>query len=102
MINLQDLNQAERDTYQMLLDNYKAKQLEVKDVRIAITNMKNSVALEIAKTPYEEKDKIIKLQARIENYIALEMLFEAPEKAELAIRQAEANLERSIEQNRKK
>jgi hypothetical protein len=49
----------------MLLDNLKARQLEVKDVRVAMTSMKNAVALEISRTPYEEKDKIIKLQARI-------------------------------------
>lgn len=48
--------------------------LEVSDIRKHITDMKNSVALEMARTPYEEKDKIIKLQARMENYILLESI----------------------------
>lgn len=97
MINLQDLTPSERDTYQMLLDNLKARQLEVKDVRVAMTSMKNAVALEISRTPYEEKDKIIKLQARIENLIALETIFESPEIAEKALNEALKKLEKKAE-----
>lgn len=99
LINLVDLNEVERQTYESLYEAYKSQQLEVSHIKNAITKMKNSVAYDMAKTSVEEREKIIKLQARIENLIALETLFEAPEIAEKAYKQAISNLQKAKERN---
>lgn len=97
LINLIDLNEIERETYERLYTNYKNAQIEVSDVRKEITKLKNAVTYEIAKTSVEEKEKIIRLQARIENLISLETIFEAPEIAEKAYKQAISNLQKAKE-----
>lgn len=97
LINLIDLNEIERQTYETLYNAYKSQQLEVHDIKLAITKMKNAVAYDLAKTSVEEKEKIIKLQARVENLISLETLFEAPELAEKSFKQALVNLKNAQE-----
>jgi len=97
LLNLIDLNEVERQSYEQLYENYKSKQLEVKDVRETITKMKNAVTYELVKTPITETEKIIKLQARIENLIGLEVIFETPEIAEKQFQTALHNLRKNTE-----
>jgi len=97
LLNLIDLNEVERQSYEQLYENYKSKQLEVKDVRESITKMKNAVTYELAKTSITETEKIIKLQARIENLMGLEVIFEAPEIAEKQFQVALQNFKKHNE-----
>ena len=101
LLNLVDLNEIERETYEQLYNNFKAKSLEVKDIKDAIVRMKNAVTHELVRTSVEDKEKIIKLQARIENLMGLEVLFEGSEMAERQYQLALQNLNKQKERNQK-
>jgi len=99
LLNLVDLNEIEKQTYEQLYNNFKSQQLEVKDIKDAITRMKNAVVYDLTKTSVEDKEKIIRLQARIENLMGLEVILEAPEIAEKHYQLAIQNLKKQKERN---
>lgn len=80
-LSYEDLNTAEKETYVAWLNDWENKKLDIVDVRNYIVAMKNAVAMELADTPYSDKDKGRILKARLKNYILLEAFLTAPEKA---------------------
>ena len=83
-LNYEDLNSAERETYRKA--NFSLHKLTVADVKTYITNMKNSVALQLTETPLENTEENVILKARLKNYILLESFLLTPEKAEEALK----------------
>ena len=96
MLDLSQLNYAEKETYMQLVAAFEAKQMTVTDVKNAMTKLKDTVALELAQTPYNEQVKIQHLQARLLNAILLEQVFVAPEKAAEALKKAEENFSKKV------
>lgn len=80
-LSYEDLNTVEKETYVAWLNDWENKKLDIADVRNYIVAMKNAVAMELADTPYNDKDKGRILKARLKNYILLEAFLTAPEKA---------------------
>ena len=80
-LSYEDLNTVEKETYVAWLNDWENKKLDIVDVRNYIVAMKNAVAMELADTPYSDKDKGRILKARLKNYILLEAFLTAPEKA---------------------
>lgn len=80
-LSYEDLNTVEKETYVSWLNDWESKKLDVADIRGYIVAMKNAVAMELADTPYSDKDKGKILKARLKNYILLEAFLTAPEKA---------------------
>lgn len=91
-IDLSTLNYEELNTYNNLVEGFKTKQIEVLDIRKIITKMKDEIAFEICKTSVEDKEKMIKLQARLENMILLEKTLLQPEIAEEELKKHLAKL----------
>ena len=83
-LNYEDLNPAERDTYNKA--NFSLKKLSVSDIRKYVTTMKDSVALQLANNDKHGSDADIILKARLKNYILFEAFLLRPEKAEEALR----------------
>ena len=83
-LQYEDLDAAERETYRKA--NFNLKILSIGDVKNYVSYMKDSVALLLADTPWEEELKIVHLQARLKNYVLLEAFLTRPEKAEEAFR----------------
>ena len=71
MFDFNSLNYEELQTYEHLRATFESKQYEVSDIRKIITQLKNEVAYELCRTDISETNKIIKLQARLENMIML-------------------------------
>ena len=85
-LNYEDLNQAERDTYNR--GNFSTKQITVSDIKNYVAYMKDSIALQLTDTPTSDPDTLHVLQARLKNYIVLEDFLLRPEKAEEAFRKS--------------
>lgn len=96
-LDIDKLNYAERETYMQLVAQVESKQMSAKDVKNAMTKLKDAVALELAQTPYNEQIKIQHLQARLLNAILLEQVFTAPEKAVEALKRAEENYSKKVQ-----
>lgn len=92
------LSKEEAETLDRWLGDLDRKQLTIEKIREYIGKMKESVEREISEEPTfirillfkVENPKIIRLQARLHNYILLESFLTAPERARKA-------LERTIE-----
>lgn len=97
--SLIDLNEIEKQTYEQLYNNFKSKSLEIKDIKDAVIRMKNAVTHELIRTSVEDKEKIIKIQARLENLMGLELLFDGSEMAERQFQLAMQNLNKQKERN---
>ena len=97
--SLIDLNEIEKQTYEQLYNNFKSKSLEIKDIKDAVIRMKNAVTHELVRTSVEDKEKIIKIQARLENLMGLELLFDGSEMAEKQFQLAMQNLNKQKERN---
>jgi hypothetical protein len=96
-IDLRDLNYEEVNTYNKLIDSYKQNQIEVIDIRKHITKIKDDIAYEFCQTSVKEEEKIIKLQARLENMIMIERFLLQPEQAEIEIRKHLEKLSSNLE-----
>jgi len=83
-LGYEDLTTAEQETYNK--SNFAPKTLSVGDVKNYVSYMKNSIALQLTNTSLDDELKIVLLQARLKNYILLEMFLLAPEKAEEAFK----------------
>jgi len=79
MFDLKSLNYEELKTYEALQATYKSKQFEVSDIRKIITKLKDEVAYELCRADVTDTNKILKLQARLENMILLEGMLLQPE-----------------------
>jgi len=79
MFDLKSLNYEELKTYENLQRTYDSKQYEISDIRKFITKLKDEVASQLCSTDATETNKIIKLQARLENMILLETMLIQPE-----------------------
>jgi hypothetical protein len=84
-LKYEDLNIEERDTYNQA--NFKLKEMTVADIRKYVSDMKNSIALQICDVEYD-----VALKARLKNYILLEAFLSSPDAAEKALRDAMATL----------
>lgn len=82
-LNYEDLNPAERETYQR--GNFELKKLTTADVKEHVAYIKNSVALQLCDTP-EGDPKNPVLKARLKNYIVMESFLTKPDKAEEAMK----------------
>lgn len=86
-LRYEDLNTAERETYRQSV--FSLKSLTIGDLKEAIIDMKNSIAMQLSDTPDTEEhfDTNRKLKARLKNYLLLEAFLTTPDKAERALRQ---------------
>ena len=99
-ISYDDLNPEEQETLHSMVDTLQKSQLSLSKVRDSIARMKIGVEQQLAKEPNfirififkVENPQIIRLQARLKNYLLLEALLSTPEKAKQALDQAVANL----------
>jgi len=96
-INPSELNYEELNTYNQLIEGYKTKQIEVSDIRKLFTKLKDEIAFELCKTSVKDEEKIIKLQARLENMIMIEKFLIQPEQAEIEIRKQLQKLSNNLE-----
>lgn len=88
-----DLNVAERETLNQWLETISKTQLTLEKVKAYVAAMRSSVAQEISKEPTfirififkVENPQLIRLQARLRNYIMLEDFLTAPDRARAAI-----------------
>jgi hypothetical protein len=85
-----DLNVAERETYNQQFFN--VKNFSVEDLKVHITEMKNSIALQLTDVRWFHIFKTLELKARLKNYILLEAFLTTPEKAEKALRDSLKNI----------
>lgn len=96
-IDLTQLNYEELNTYNSLIEGYKTKQIEVADIRKLFTKLKDEIAFELCRTSVKEEEKIIKLQARLENMIMIENFLIQPEQAEIELRKHLEKLSNNFE-----
>lgn len=100
MFDFKDLNYEELQTYENLRATYESKQFEVSDIRKIITHLKNEVAYELCRTDISETNKIIKLQARLENMIMIENTLIQPELAKEQYDKQIAKLSNNLEKGK--
>lgn len=82
-IDYEDLNAAERETFQSKY--FDLKKISVGDIKTYISRIKNALILQLCDTEGSDiKDGILK--ARLKNYVLLEMFLLTPERAEEALR----------------
>lgn len=94
-LDYEELNTAEKETYITWLNDWESRKLDVSDIKNYILAMKNAVAMELADTPYGDKDKGRILKARLKNYILLEAFLTAPDKARERLEASVKNLKKS-------
>lgn len=85
-LHYEDLNIEERETYNSSYFNLKT--LSIEDIKNYISDMKNSIALQLTDIKGDEFEKNIILKARLKNYLLLEAFLTAPDKAEKALRES--------------
>lgn len=86
-IDYSDLTQDERETYKEMLRVLEAQTLTMEGLKEYISNMLLSVSKELADTTEKDKEKNIKLKARLQNYFLLDSFFKGPEKARKLLEQ---------------
>ena len=96
-IDLTQLNYEELNTYNSLIEGYKTKQIKVADIRKLFTKLKDEIAFELCRTSVKDEEKIIKLQARLENMIMIEKFLIQPEQAESELRKHLEKLSNNFE-----
>lgn len=100
-IDYSTLTSDEQRTYNDMLrklEQVEGQEIKGDHIKVYITNMKNTLALELVDVPEEEKEKNLFLKARLKNYILLESFLETPERAKKAL---EANIRASGFKNAK-
>jgi hypothetical protein len=94
-IQIDKLTAEEQATYFSMLETVQKAQMTPEKLKDFIISMRESVSQELVKEPSfiriflfkVENPKLIKLQARLENYILLESFLSSPKKAEDQLRQ---------------
>lgn len=93
----EDMNKVERETYMQWLTRLEEKQLTVSDILNYIRQARDAVEAELVETPETERTwlffqrpnrKAVLLRARLRNYMLLENMLTAPERAKRAIERA--------------
>jgi hypothetical protein len=91
-IKIEDLNYAEKETYEQWMKNLEVRQMSLEDFREGITKMKNGVAEELADLPSKDERNYV-LKARLKNYILLEKVLNTPKQAREALEKALAKVD---------
>lgn len=99
-LSYEDLNPNERETVNTWMESLQKSQLTLEKVKDYVVSMRESVELEISKEPAfiwvlifkVENPKLVKLQARLFNYLLLEGLLVSPERAKQTIELAISGL----------
>jgi len=93
-LKYEDLNPSEKETFNTWLDTLSKSQITLENVKNYVSSLKDSVSDEISKEPTfirlffffkVENPALIRLQARLRNYLLLEAFLTTPEKAQKAI-----------------
>ena len=101
-LKIENLNAVEKETYYKMLEVVQKSQLNPDKLKEYIVSMREAVANELAKEPTfirififkVENPNLIKLQARLQNYILLENFLISPQKAQQALEEMIANIGR--------
>jgi len=99
-VKFEELNPGEQETLNSMIDTLQKSQLSVSKIRESIGRMKAAVERDISKQPTfvrvfifkVENPNIIRLQARLRNYLLLEAFLSTPEKAQAELDRAVGNL----------
>ena len=99
-IKIDSLNSIEKATYFNMLAVVKESQLTPEKLREYVVTMRESVERELVNEPTfirififkVENPKLLKLQARLQNYLLLESFLISPEKAEAQLEDMVNNL----------
>lgn len=102
-LKIEQLNAEEKQTYFSMLDAVKDAQLTPEKLKDYIASMRDAVAKELVTEPSfirvfifkVENPKLIKLQARLQNYLLLESFLESPQKAEEQLQNMVSNIVKS-------
>lgn len=91
-LKYEDLEPAERDTYNQGVFNVKT--ISIADLRDHIVDMKNAIAIQLSSLldTTEETEKDLWLKAKLQVYLQLEAFLTAPDKAEKALRDQLKNI----------
>ena len=92
-LKYEDLNQAERETFNMWLESLQKGTLTTEKVKDYLLNMKASVEQELTKSDVGSKQDLF-LKARLRNYMLLEAFLSSPQKAKEAIERALAGVKK--------
>lgn len=99
-LNYEELNVAERETFNSMVQAIEKNQMTPDRIREFIQNLKAGVETELANEPEFVRvgifrfrnDKNILLKARLRNYMLIESFLETPEKAKQALDRALAGM----------
>jgi hypothetical protein len=83
-INIETLNNAEKETYFKMLEEVQKAQMSPEKLRIYILDLKTAVEQELVKVDLTS-DQDLFLKARLKNYILLEAFLSSPERAKQAL-----------------
>lgn len=86
-----DLTIAEKDTLFSWTEALNQNQLSVERIKTYISQMRDAVEIELAKSTLGSKEDIF-LKARLRNYMLLESFLTSPEKAKQAMERALAGI----------
>lgn len=100
-IKIEDLNQEEKATYFKMLEQVQTSQLTPERLKDYITYMREEITKDIVKEPAftrvflwkVENPNLIKLQARLQNYVLLESFLLSSKRAKQALEDMIGNLE---------
>jgi hypothetical protein len=92
-LKYEDLNQAERGTFNMWLESLQKGALTIEKIKEYITNLKVSVEQELTKYDLGSKQDLF-LKARLRNYMLLEAFLMSPQKAKEAIERSLAGVKK--------
>jgi hypothetical protein len=88
-----NLSITERETFNQAV--FSIKNLSIADLKEYISDMKNSIALQLTDITggkEEDLEKDLILKARLKNYILLEAFLTVPDKAEKALKKSLENI----------
>lgn len=99
-----NLNTEEKETFFKMLDVVNKTQMSPEKMREYISAMRDAVEMEIVKEPLFKQIfifkfanvKLIRLQARLQNYMLLEAFLMSPKRAKELLEEAISNVKKSI------
>lgn len=92
-LKIENLNQLEKETYFKMVDAVQKTQMTPEKMKEYVVSMRDAVEREIVSEPTfirvllwkVENPKLIKLQARLQNYMLLESFLMSPERAKQSL-----------------
>lgn len=102
------LNSTEKDLFFKMLEDVQKSQISIEKLREYYVAMRDSIERELVNEPTfirlflfkVENPKLIKLQARLHNYMLLESFLISPERAKQQLENALGNLAKSVGANK--